>query len=222
MYYEQLQREEFDNIRSESVNLYPYAIEMLSPLFKSNSGIRLILNFGVCYVHIDNELADRFPQITFWGIDRSKLMKVFNEMTFGKKENVTYLAGDIFDLLESKRFDSGVFFHARTLCLLPKVFIERLYRKVFDAGFEYIVGIEQVGISRETGQFYQFSQDDKPSVLFRGRMYIHNYPGLANGCGFKLDYAELVKTNHPHKDFRLLSFTARKSLVTQNDSTIIQ
>ena len=39
-------------------------------------------------------------------------------------------------------------------------------------------------------------------------MFIHNYPNILEETGFKPDDIELVKTNHPHGDYRILSFVA--------------
>ena len=115
---------------------------------------------------------------------------------------------NVFELFESNRFDGGVFFHSRTLLLLPQEFIRKLYMAARQAGFKYIFGAEQYGISRQSGKAYDFSYDFQESVVYRDFMYIHNWPNILKDCGFELQKIESVKTDHPHEDFRIMSFEA--------------
>ena len=130
---------------------------------------------------------------------------------FSRIRNMQFIADDVFQSLKKNKFDDGLFFHVRTLVLLPKVFIERLYEAVAQAKFQYIVCVEQIGISRQTLQAYQFSEEDQPSVAYRDMMYIHNYPALLKRAGFSVVRSEIVKTDHPHEDFHLLSITAKRN-----------
>ncbi|MDO8579988.1 MAG: hypothetical protein Q7S13_00740, partial [Candidatus Omnitrophota bacterium] len=75
-------------------------------------------------------------------------------------------------------------------------------------------GMEQVGVSRETSKTFEFSEESVPSVLFRGFMFLHNYPGILKETGWKPEEIELVKTKHPHEDFRILSFVAKNKNMT--------
>ena len=195
--------------RSESKQLYAHIETILTDLFL-NEGIKSFFNFGVSYAHIDSILASKFSEIQFVGMDRSVLTKAYNESQFSHLRNLEFIAGDIFQYLDKNSVERGVFFHTRTLLLLPKVFIERLYKAIAKANFQYIVCVEQIGISRQTLQAYQFSEEDQPSVAFRGGMYIHNYPALLRSAGFSVERSELLKTDHPHEDFRLVSFTAKR------------
>ncbi len=201
-----------DKFPSESSKLYKYIEKEVSALFLKDPNIKHFVNMGVSYAYIDSILASKNPSVHFLGIDRSKFTKLFNEIHFSHFKNIEFIAEDIFSFLKSRRFDGGVFFHTRTLLLLSKSFIEELYRAVADAGFKYIVGMEQVGISRQTLKPYQFSEDDKESVVFRSFMFIHNYPGILKKSGFQISKIELVKTDHPHEDFRMLSFTASREV----------
>ncbi len=98
----------------------------------------------------------------------------------------------------------------RTLPCLPPSFILRLYQAVRKSGFEYVVGMESTGISRSTYAEYDFSEEHRPSVIFRDGMFIHNYPGLLKQAGFQIDNIEFIKTAHPNEDLRILSFIARR------------
>ena len=189
----------------ESKQLYNHAELVLSELLDRS---RYFVNFGAGYAYIDSILASKFPDIQFIGVDRSKFTKVLNESCFPALTNMEFLAEDVLTFLENKDFENGVFFHTRTCCLLPKSFIELLYKAVAKAGLSHIVCMEQVGISRQTGAPYKFSDNEQPSVAFRWGMYIHNYPEILNKAGYSVTRAELLKTDHPHKDFRILSITA--------------
>jgi len=68
--------------------------------------------------------------------------------------------------------------------------------------------MEQIGVSREISKPFEFSDKPAPSLLYRNFMFIHNYPNILEETGFKPDDIELVKTNHPHGDYRILSFVA--------------
>ena len=57
---------------------------------------------------------------------------------------------------------------------------------------------------------YNFSDDDKPSVAYRGGMYLHNYPGILRKFGYRVVESKLIKTDHPHEDFRLLYMLAER------------
>lgn len=191
----------------ESKELYRHAELILSDLLEE---AKYLVNFGVCYAYIDSILASKYPDAQIIGIDRSKFTKLLNESDFSSKKNMEFVADDVMAFLANKDFKNGIFFHTRTCNLLPKFFIELLYKEVAQAGFSQIVCIEQVGISRQTGVPYKFSNNDQPSVAFRWGMYIHNYPALLAKAGYTVIRAELLKTDHPHSDYRLLSITASR------------
>lgn len=75
---------------TESGALYAKIIESLSAIL-AKSGVKRVLNFGVCYAHIDAELAKRFPDIEFHGVDRSPYTKLLNKYEFGGITNLRFL-----------------------------------------------------------------------------------------------------------------------------------
>lgn len=192
---------------SESKKLYEHIIDTSTILLNSRN-IPSYFNFGVSYAYTDSVLASKFPSIDFWGLERTDAAKIFNDRLFSNLTNLRILFGDVFDLFAKQRFDGGVFFHSRTLLLLPNEFVRRLYSAAFSAGFKYVFGTEQYGISRQTMKSYEFSYDPRDTVVYRDFMYIHNYPNLLLESGFKLRKIESIKTDHPHQDCRILSFIA--------------
>lgn len=167
-----------------------------------------MFNFGICYAYVDSVLARENPSAAFTGIDLSEKVKAFNESAFPDIPNLTFHAGDVFTHLEANRYPGAIFFHSRTLVLLPKAFIEKLYAAVAKAGFKCIVGFEQNGLSEETGEPFSFDVTDRPSVYWRDRMYLHNYPALAEKAGFHVKSMDLFETGHTSPDFRVLRFIA--------------
>ncbi len=209
-YRAQIESGELDRKRSESGVLYQHVFKLMPDLFKRDSEIREVLDFGVSYGYVDSVLARQFPQIRFHGIDRSRYTKEYNEQFFKDIENLKFHAGDVFEFFKMPRAGKSVLFHMRTAVVLPESFLYTFYRAAHERSFDYIVGIEQVGISRETGRAYTFTEDDKPSVLFRASMFIHNYPGILKKCGYDIIQTEMIKTAHITPDFRLLSFVAKR------------
>lgn len=193
---------------SESRRLYEHIVDVSTDLLERTHA-PCYYNFGVSYAYTDSILARKFPTVSFFGIERTDAARVYNERFFGALQNLKVQSGDVFELFEKNRFDGGVFFHSRTLLLLPQEFIRQLYVAVRKAGFEYIVGAEQYGISRQVGRAYEFSYEYQDSVVYRDFMYIHNWPNILKDCGFELQRIESITTDHPHADFRILSFEAR-------------
>jgi hypothetical protein len=203
----------FAEIKTESYALYEAIEKTMVELLTRERSARSVLNFGVGYMHVDAQLARRFPNVEFLGIDRSMLTQRFNERYFSAIPNLRHLTGDVFDLLKSQRFDGAVLLHARTMVLLPPETIARLYDAARDAGFAYIVGFEQAGISRQTHRWYHFDeQSDTASVVYRGFMFLHNYPRLFKNSGYRLIDADVLKTRHPNPDFRILKLVAARAV----------
>lgn len=197
--------------KTESGALYEHVIATISERL-SKGDIKTVLNFGFSYAHVDSELAKKFPDIQFVGLERSALTKIYNENIFGGQKNLTFIADDIFNHLSNTRYPDTLFLHIRTLTLLPENFVNRLYKEASASGCTSIAGFEQCGISYETNQPYDFdSTRDKPSVNFRSTMFIHNYPGKAAELGYELDYSHLLKTNHPDPTYRIASFISNST-----------
>jgi hypothetical protein len=190
---------------SEDKALYDRAIYTVAAIIGERRTPHFI-NFGASYAHIDARLAVMFPDTRFICVDRSEAVRQLNTEDFGAIENMEFVVGNILSLLKPT-VDGGILFTSRTLTLLPKGFVAKLYDTARKAGIEFIVGMEPTGISRETGSEYQFSKEaDLLSVWYRGQMFIHNYPHLLKESGYEHVEFSLVKTGHPHPDFRIASF----------------
>jgi hypothetical protein len=194
---------------AETPFLLAEAETVLSNLLRLGSAKRVI-NFGVSYAYLDSLLAMRFPDIQFLGIDRSSVVCNLNTEDF-KSPNISFLASDINNWIASQAdLSDTVFFHMRTCILLSQTFIEDLYGKLIDRNVLAICGFEPVGVSRETNTFISQSYDERPSVLFRDTLFIHNYAGLLRKYGYGMSYLTYVKTAHIDSDVRMLSFVAQR------------
>lgn len=194
----------------ESRELYPHVIHIASDLISATSA-PIFLNLGVCFPHIDEQLARRFPSTHFLGVERTEVVPALNRILFGGVSNLEFASGDVFEMMHERELAGGVLFHARTLTLLSKDFARRLYEVAAAAKIDVIFGCEQFGVSRQTKSTFSFSYDvAKPSVIYRKSMFIHNYPALLSSAGFDVVHAQLLKTSHPDPDYRLFSFVGQR------------
>lgn len=93
---------------SESKQLYAHVIDTASRLIQE-TGSKAFFNFGVSYAYTDHILARKFPDVRFWGIERTVLPKLVNEVFFKSQVNMSFLAGDVFEYLRTNRFEGGYF-----------------------------------------------------------------------------------------------------------------
>ena len=198
-----------ENTTTASYKLYQEQLKTMRNLINQKRP-KKVFNFGICYAYVDNELANEFPEIDFIGIDLSPHNKAVNDVDFSSTKNLTILSGDVFPHFSEIDYSDSIFFHSRTLLLLPREFIQKLYKSVYDANFDCIVGFEQNGLSEEISAPYAFDTFDKPSVYWRDRMYIHNYPYLAKAAGYEIQDIDLFFTPHTSPDFQILRFVAQR------------
>jgi len=197
------------NNLSESKALYERVVADLCALLEQGK-IKNVFNFGIGFAFVDRHLALKFPNINFFGIERTLAAKFYNEAE-GSPSNLKFFAGDVISHLESNSYENGLFIHIRTAVLLPKTFIEALYARLENAGFVELYAVEQLGLSRNTGKAYNFSYQEKKSELYRRHMFIHNYPEILKRYNFKINCFDLFQTSHPHFDYRMLVINASQN-----------
>lgn len=191
----------------ETPVLNVHVTDILSGLLAQGK-IRRVINFGVCYATVDADLAQRFPAVSFIGIDRSPAIKEINEQSFNLP-NLSFVADDVLKwLAEQGDLSDAILFHMRTATLLPKPFVAELYRRAAERKIAAISGFETYGFSREINDWYEQDVADKPSVLYRDDMYLHNYVGILAGLGYRVERLTYLKTPHVDADYRIQSFTA--------------
>lgn len=188
--------------------LYDKIIKTVSTLIRRKH-CPIMLNFGVCYAHVDSILAKKFPHTRFIGVDRSHLTKEFNETLFPHIQNLSFVGGDILDYIQNVSFTDAIFFHSRTLVYLPQNFVENLYKEVFSTGFKYVVGFETIGVPWGAFKPYEFSDEFQPSVAFKGPLINHNYPCLLKQAGYDVEKIDLISVKKSYSQ-RVVFFVARR------------
>jgi trans-aconitate methyltransferase len=193
----------------ETPVLNAHVVDTISDLLVKRQ-IRRVINFGVCYAEVDANLAQRFPAVSFTGIDRSPAIKEINEQSFNLP-NLKFVAADVLEwMAQQDDLVDSLLFHMRTATLLPKPVMVELYRVAAERKLAAVCGFETYGFSRELDDWYEQDVADKPSVLYRDDMYLHNYVGILAGLGYRVDRLTYVKTPHVDADYRIQSFTAER------------
>ncbi|MDP2796567.1 MAG: hypothetical protein Q8N94_03550 [Methanoregula sp.] len=198
------------NLRETKV-LFEHIDRTICDLLTNDTNIKHFIDFGVCYAYMDTGFAKKFPHLECIGIDRSRLTKMLNDMSFPDILNYQTSNENIYDFLNKRKFTGGIFFTSRTLTYLPKSFIEELFAAVSKAGFKYIVGFETVGISLQTLEPYPFSDTSQPSVIYRSSLFIHNYPAILKQAGYNIADTVLIKTGHQEEDCQIIKYVGVKS-----------
>lgn len=181
-------------------------------LIREDSDIMNCVDFGCSYGWLESEIMREAPRIRVWGLDRSPRAIELNKQEFNLP-NLDFVATDVFDFIADHphALKNSVFCHVNIGVYFLPTFLLKLYALVRDAGARYIVCFEPSGLSRQLHAYYAYSMEPKESVVFRGPMLIHNYPYLLKTSGFDVISAELASPPHPHKDFRSVRFTAKRS-----------
>jgi len=205
---EELLLGDWQDQKTESGDVYEAIIPLVASLVEQKK-LKHVLNYGVCYAHIDSELARRFPEVEFTAVGRSPLTKPYNEQFF-KLANLHFESSDIADLLPSRSWPDSVLLHTRTISSMLPAYVARFYRQLYESGLGHVVLAEPCGISWQTGKPYVFSAMMQPSVAMRNFMYIHNYPGLLMAAGYRIDHSRLIQTRHPDPNFRILIMAASR------------
>ena len=172
-------------------------------------GAKKVINFGVSCAFVDHELAQRFPEVSLVGVDRSPKTKELNERHFAAP-NLRFVAADIREYLAEEDATESVFVHVRTATFLLPTAISEVYRAAAASGCRYVLGMEPVGWSEQLQGFYQFSDAPQDSVVVRGAFFIHNYPALLKEAGFEVRRFDLLEYPHPSPDMRNLRFIAQR------------
>jgi hypothetical protein len=186
-------------------------IETISGILDAG-GMEWVLNFGVSYGHVDAILAKKYPHVRFYAVDRSPFVKACNEVDFSDIQNLKFVAADIFDVLDEMS-GKGLFFHARTACLLHQDDIVAIYRQARrNNNVAVIAGFEPHGVSRKTFSEYKYSLHGKPvTVPYRRSMYLHNYSLMLKSHGFELTDFRYQRLPSPGGDGSKLTFVARRN-----------
>ena len=84
-----------------------------------SENIQSVINFGVSYAYFDHKLAEEFPEIKFYGVERTCAANLYNNTFLPPLNNLKIIQSDIFDALEKLDLENSLLVTARTLLLLP-------------------------------------------------------------------------------------------------------
>lgn len=191
-------------------------IETISALLDEDLEIKWVVNFGVAYGHVDAMLAKKYPAVQFFGVDRSPFVKALNEVDFSDVPNLTFVASDIVDFLKGTS-GKGLFFHARTACLLHTDDMVNIYKQARKYNVAVVAGFEPHGVSRTSFNEFKYSLFGSPiSKPYRRSMYLHDYPLMLKFASFSVTEFRFQKLPSPDGDGSKLTFVAKRSAATMH------
>lgn len=165
-----------------------FAIRNTIKFLKAHKEISRVINFGACYGIVEHSIAVECPHVHVLGVDRSPLIKDFNDNIF-QARNLEYVASDIREFIKNfDDFSDSLFMFMRTAFIFPEDFMVDIFKLLAKREISAVAGIEPFGYSLSSKQFYEFTDEYKPSEEMRGGIIVHNYPYLAKIA--KLDIFE--------------------------------
>lgn len=182
----------------------------MGAVLRGDAGCHTVINFGAMYAAPDQSIAEAFPQVEVYAVDRSDNIRAMNAAEFGAP-NLHMVADDIINFIKATDVTGGCLVHNRTAMFLMPAMVERVYRTCADAGIRHIVGLEWGGYSHELGRYYDFADRNADSAVLRNAFYAHNYEALLSHAGFTVTTAALhrLPMRKPHqRDAHLFVFRA--------------
>lgn len=185
-----------------------YAVNETERLIKSDGKIKNLVSIGCSYAYYESIIAKKFNNVNVMCFDRSEHTSILNRKEF-PLANMNFFYGDILNFVAKQSGDSTIFNHIWITTYLPKNLIENIYSNLNKNNVNYIILIEPIGISQETGQMYKFNFQDFPSVRYKKNIFIHNYPGILKKYNYSVESCELSKDPLDNGEF-LLKIIAKK------------
>lgn len=172
--------------------------------------IKRVVNFGVALAWMDDKLAANYPNVEFIGIDRAPSVKRFNEEHYNRP-NLMFVAADINEWIDQQdSLEGDLFVNMRTMLNFPESFVRDYYKKVYNGGAAGIYCLEDYGIPRETDAIYRLDYDYRPSVHYRNRVIMHNYPEMLDSAGFSVIFADVFENWWQDEDQRAIELSAKR------------
>lgn len=172
--------------------------------------IERVVNFGVALAWMDDRLAELYPNVEFVGIDRALSIKAFNDEAY-HRPNLSFVAADVNDWLAKQGSLKGhLCVNMRTMLNFPEGFVRAYYRNIYGRGAAGVYCLEDYGIPRETDKIYPLDFERKPSVHYRNRIMMHNYPEIIASAGFTVTRVEFFENWWQDEDQRYVELSATR------------
>lgn len=154
----------------------------------------VVLDFGALCAQPLYEAALAAPRVQFVGTDRQRFIADMNRQAY-PLPNMSFDHGDIVEVMANvaQRPGRKALVHIRTTCTLYPKFVEHLYRKAAELGYEHIYLIENAGFVRSRLQFMRYQTMVEPALVTKHRLNIHNYREQLASAGYELSNLARVR-----------------------------
>ncbi|MDP1844453.1 MAG: hypothetical protein Q8K64_13630 [Sediminibacterium sp.] len=175
---------------SKYTNAYGYLrdviIECIETAILKQGDINNVFDFGAYCAYPIYKLSQKYKEINFYGIDRDKSTKVFNERAF-KSANISFKAEHILDTVTANHFEgNSLIFHSRTATLIYPQKLKDIYKTFAEKGIKYIALYENSAISRTEMQYFNYSDLPSDAIPYGSQMIIHNYHLYLKEAGYEV------------------------------------
>tara|TARA_B100000524_G_C23638549_1_gene365815 strand:- start:690 stop:1652 length:963 start_codon:yes stop_codon:yes gene_type:complete len=188
-----------------------FALKETKKIISKDLEVKKLLSIGCSYAYYESIIAKKWKNINVDCFDRSEITAILNKREFSFS-NMSFSHGDLINFLENQKPQYSIFNHMYTTTYLPKDLVENIYSCLEKSLTKYIIIAEPFGISRETGEMYDFSFKEKPSVRFKTNCFIHNYPGILFKYNFSIINYKIVEVPTNRNSF-FLYLIAKNNLI---------
>jgi hypothetical protein len=203
---------------SKYANAYGYLRDVITECIEyaivNQKDIDNVFDFGAYCAFPLYNLSKKYGNINFFGIDRDKSTKTFNDRAF-KGENLTFKAEHILDTLRNTNFPgNSLIFHSRTATLIYPEKLKSIYKEFAEKGIKYIAMYENSAISRTEMKYYDYNNLPCDAIPYGSQMIIHNYHLYLKEAGYEV----IFEKRYAYAD---LDWTGQEELLGDSHSFIL-
>ncbi len=178
--------------------LHGFAPQLVETVLSMDKSVKSVLNVGCSYAYLDHVMAQRHPEIQFYGVDSpANLLEQNSDIS---APNLEVISGYGLDVLESRRVVPDLCYFSSTAVVIRNAELKAYFRSLAETT-KYLVLNEPIYSSR--GLVYEEGYYDNPDDIDadgsyptfaqvdfltgkRGYLsYLHNYRAIAEQCGFE-------------------------------------
>lgn len=169
------------------------ATSLIARILGEDPRIERVLNIGLHYAWNDHEMAKRFPEVHFMGVDFAPNLGEFNAEF--ARPNFTVRSGYALDLLETGELEADAVLMSSTAVVIKNAELRR-YAKVIAGIARYYVFSEPLYLFPGGGVVDPLTlpvDGSRPAYQYPGRgesagplCYTHNYKAILEEAGFEI------------------------------------
>lgn len=203
---------------SKFTNAYGYLRDVITECIEyaiiNQNDIDNVFDFGAYCAYPIFKLSKKYEKINFFGIDRDKSTKIFNDRAF-KGENLNFKAEHILDTLKNNTFSgNSLIFHSRTATLIYPEKLKNIYKDFAAKGIKYIALYENSAISRTEMKYFDYKDLPSDAIPYGSQMIIHNYHLYLKEAGYEV----IFEKRYAYAD---LDWTGQEELLGDSHSYIL-